>query len=114
VIYDPVGGEIGERNTKCVAFEGRILIVGFTSGGFSNYVSNHILIKNYSVVGLHWGAYRQRNSDKVDQAWKELFALYDAGKVRPVVGGRYHMERVADAMEHLASRSAVGKIILHW
>jgi NADPH2:quinone reductase len=114
VIYDPVGGELGERNTKCVAFEGRIVLIGFTSGGFSNFVSNHILIKNYSVVGLHWGAYRQRNSDKIEKAWSELFALYDSGKVRPVVGGRYHMGQVAHAMEHLASRAAVGKIILHW
>ncbi|HWO01658.1 MAG TPA: NADPH:quinone oxidoreductase family protein [Blastocatellia bacterium] len=114
IIYDPVGGEVGERSTKCIAFEGRLLVVGFTSGRFPVYASNHILIKNYSVVGLHWGAYRQHDPQKIEQAWKELFALYEAGKLKPVIGARYPMERVADAMKHLASRRAVGKIVVHW
>jgi NADPH2:quinone reductase len=114
VIYDPVGGEIGERNTKCVAFEGRIVVIGFTSGKFSSFASNHILIKNYSVVGLHWGSYRKHNPTQIERAWKELFALYEAGKIKPVIGGRFPMEKVADAMEFLASRNAVGKVVLHW
>jgi NADPH:quinone reductase len=114
VIYDPVGGEIGERSAKCIAFEGRLLIIGFTSGKFSNFVSNHILIKNYSVVGLHWGSYRQHNPALIEQAWKELNALYDQGQLKPVVGGRYAIENVAEAMEFLGSREAVGKVVLHW
>jgi NADPH2:quinone reductase len=114
VIFDPVGGELGERDVKCVAFEGRIVLIGFTSGKFSNFAANHILIKNYSVVGLHWGIYRQHNPAKIVSAWKELFALYSAGKLKPVIGGRYPMEKVARAMEFLASRKATGKIVLHW
>jgi NADPH2:quinone reductase len=114
VIYDPVGGDVGQRSTKCIAFEGRLLIVGFTSGGFSNFVSNHILIKNYSVVGVHWGLYLQRGPAKIAQAWKALWELYDAGSIKPVVGRRYPMQNVAEAMELLASRRAVGKIVLHW
>ena len=113
IIYDPVGGEIGERNAKCVAFEGRIVVIGFTSGKFSNFASNHILIKNYSVVGLHWGSYRQHDPRKIEKAWSELFELYRVGKLKPVIGGRYPMESVAEAMEFLASRRAVGKVILH-
>jgi NADPH2:quinone reductase len=114
LIYDPVGGEVGERSTKCIAFEGRILIVGFTSGGFSNFASNHILIKNYSVVGLHWGLYREQNPAKIAQAWDALWKLYAEGKIKPVIGARYPMKDVAAAMEFLRSRSAVGKIVLHW
>jgi NADPH2:quinone reductase len=114
VIYDPVGGEIGERSTKCIAFEGRLVVIGFTSGKFSNFVSNHVLVKNYSVVGLHWGAYRHNNSAKIEQGWKELLDLYETGLLKPVIGGRFHMEQVADAMEFLASRKAVGKVVLHW
>ncbi len=114
VIYDPVGGEIGERSTKCIAFEGRLLVIGFTSGKFSNFVANHILVKNYSVVGLHWGAYRHNNPAKIEQGWKELLALYETGILKPVIGGRFHMEQVAEAMEFLASRNAVGKVVLHW
>ncbi|HLG15246.1 MAG TPA: NADPH:quinone oxidoreductase family protein [Blastocatellia bacterium] len=114
VIYDPVGGEIGERSTKCIAFEGRLVLVGFTSGKFSNFVSNHVLVKNYSVVGLHLGSYRYNNPAKIERGWNELLQLYSAGGLRPVIGGRFHMEKVADAMEFLASRKAVGKIVLHW
>ena len=114
VIYDPVGGEIGERSTKCIAFEGRLVIIGFTSGRFSNFVSNHVLVKNYSVVGLHWGAYRHNNPAKIEQGWRELLELYETGMLRPVIGGRFHMEQVADAMEFLASRKAVGKVVLYW
>lgn len=114
VIYDPVGGEIGERSTKCIAFEGRLVIIGFTSGKFSNFVSNHILVKNYSVVGVHWGAYRHNKPAKIEQGWNELIELYKTGMLKPVIGGRFHMENVADAMEFLASRKAVGKIVLHW
>ncbi len=114
IIYDPVGGEIGQRSTKCIAFEGRLLIVGFTSGGFSNFVSNHILIKNYSVVGVHWGMYQQQDPAKIARAWKALWELYDAGRIKPVVGSRFPMSQVADAMNLLSSRAAVGKIVLHW
>ena len=114
VIYDPVGGNVGERSTKCIAFEGRLLIVGFTGGAFSNFISNHILIKNYSIVGVHWGLYRQQNPAKIAQAWTALWKLYDEGQIKPVVGARFPMPQVAEAMESLASRSAVGKIVLHW
>jgi NADPH:quinone reductase len=114
LIYDPVGGEVGQRSTKCIAFEGRLLIIGFTGGAFSNFVSNHILVKNYSIVGVHWGLYRQHNPAKITQAWRALWDLYNAGQIKPVVGRRYPMAKVAEAMEWLASRSAIGKIILHW
>jgi|SRR5436853_31002 len=114
IIYDPVGGEVGERSTKCIAFEGRLIVVGFTSGKFPSYAANHILIKNYSVVGLHWGFYRNRNDPRIEDAWGALFDLYTLGKIRPVIGARFHMTEIAHAMNHLASRNAIGKIVLHW
>ena len=114
IIYDPVGGEIGQRSVKCIAFEGRLLVIGFTSGAFSNFVSNHILIKNYSIVGVHWGLYRKHSPDKIERAWKSLWELYGAGRIKPVVGQRFAMHNVAEAMESLASRAAVGKIVLYW
>lgn len=114
IIYDPVGGKVGELSTKCIAFEGRLLVIGFTSGDFSTYKSNHILIKNYSVVGLHWGNYRTFKPQLMEDSWKELSALFQQGKVKPLISARYSMENVADAMAHLRSRKAVGKIILNW
>lgn len=114
IIYDPVGGKVGELSTKCIAFEGRLLIIGFTSGDFSNFKSNHILIKNYSIVGLHWGNYRTFKPQLMEDSWKELSSLFQQGKVKPLISARYSMDKVADAMAHLRSRKAVGKIVLNW
>ena len=107
---------MGGKNHRCacIAFEGRLVIIGFTAGAFSNFVSNHILIKNYSLVGLHWGRYQRENPAKVAEAWKVLWELYDAGRIKPVIGGHYPMEKTAEAMEMLASRAAVGKIVVRW
>ncbi len=113
-VYDPVGGEVCERSTKCIAFEGRLVIIGFTSGAFPALRANHILIKNYSVVGLHWGYYRQMKREAIERGWRELLALIPTGRLRPVIGARYAMHEAAAALEHLASRSAVGKIVLYW
>src|SRR5690606_9587959 len=58
VVYDPVGGESYTRSTKCIAFEGRILVIGFASGTIPTPGLNHALVKNYSLLGLHWGLYK--------------------------------------------------------
>jgi NADPH2:quinone reductase len=89
-------------------------LIGFTSGRFSNFVANHILIKNYSVVGLHWGAYRQHQPSKILEGWRELIALYEKGGLNPVIGGVYPMSEIGNAMEFLLSRKSVGKLILRW
>ena len=60
VVYDPVGGEAYQRSTKCIAFEGRILVVGFAGGQIQSAALNHALVKNYSIVGLHWGLYNEQ------------------------------------------------------
>src|SRR5438094_637907 len=64
VVYDPVGGDAFERSTKCIAFEGRLVVVGFASGQIPQARANHVLVKNYSVVGLHWGLYNERLSPR--------------------------------------------------
>lgn len=114
VIYDPVGGDVSEQSTRCIAFEGRLVIIGFTSGKFPTFKGNHILVKNYSVVGLHWGFYRQMNPAKIEQGWRDLMNLFETGKLKPVIAARYPVAQVAQAMNHLTSRRAIGKIVLHW
>ncbi len=114
VIYDPVGGDVSEQSTRCIAFEGRLVIIGFTSGKFPTFKGNHILVKNYSVLGLHWGFYRQMNPAKIEQGWQELMNLFATGKLRPVIAARFPMTQVAEAMHHLTSRRAIGKVVLHW
>ncbi len=71
VIYDPVGGDTFARSTKCIAFEGRLLVIGFASGDIPSAVVSHALIKNYSIVGLHWGLYKRH--DPEDPLWTPMW-----------------------------------------
>ena len=112
VIYDPVGGEVFERSTKCIAFEGRLLVIGFTSGKFGEVRANHVLIKNYAVVGLHWGFYVQRGDPLVDECQDDLHRLYDAGKIKPLVSRALPLAEARTALADVASRRSTGKIVL--
>src|SRR5512143_474570 len=112
VIYDPVGGDIVDLSLKCIAFGGRFLVIGFASGTIPSVQLNRVLLKNISIVGLHWGAYRQHDPDKIPQAMRELFALYERGLVTPLVSSQYPLARAADALEEIASRRSVGKVLL--
>src|SRR5438105_3034869 len=112
VIYDPVGGDVFDRSTKCVAFEGRIVVLGFTSGRVPTIATNHLLVKNYSVVGLHWGLYRQRAPQLIPECTQALFALYAAGKIRPHVGREAPLADAVMVLEEVASRKTTGKAVL--
>ncbi len=112
VIYDPVGGEVFDRSTKCVAFEGRIVVVGFTSGRVPTAATNHVLVKNYSVLGLHWGLYRQRAPHLIPRCTKALFQLYTAGKIRPYVGQQAPLRDAVGLLQAVASRETTGKTVL--
>jgi NADPH:quinone reductase len=112
VIYDPVGGEAFERSTKCIGFEGRLVVVGFTSGVIPQARANHVLIKNYSLVGLHWGLYDERRRDLVDQCTNELLELYAAGKITPYISRRLPLARAAEALGDVAAGRTTGKTVL--
>jgi NADPH2:quinone reductase len=112
VVYDPVGGEAFERSTKCVAFEGRIVVVGFTSGVIPQLRANHVLVKNYSVVGLHWGLYNERRRDLVDACARELLRLYAEGKIAPHVSRTLPLEQGAAALADVAAGRTTGKTVL--
>jgi NADPH2:quinone reductase len=111
VIYDPVGGDTYDRSTKCIAFEGRILIIGFTGGRFAEARTNHILIKNYSVVGVHWAMYSMRNPPLVRDIHADLVRLFEAGKIDPLISERVTLEQVPAALTRLGSRGTYGKIV---
>jgi NADPH2:quinone reductase len=112
VIYDPVGGDVFDQSLKCIAFGGRLLVIGFTSGRIPSVQINRVLLKNISIVGLHWGAYRQHDSAKIGEANAALFKLYEEGKIRPLVSAVYPLERAAAALDEIASRRSVGKVVL--
>ena len=112
VVFDPVGGEVFEKSTKCIAFEGRLVVVGFTSGRFPELRANHVLVKNYAVLGLHWGAYNLFDPAAVREAQRELYTRYERGVVRPLVSERVPLREAPAAMERVASRKTTGKVVL--
>ena len=112
VIYDPVGGDVFERSTKCIAFEGRIIVVGFASGTVGVAKANHALVKNYGILGLHWGLYATKAPQLIADAHVELTRLADAGLVKPIIGKTLPFERAPEAIQEVASGASVGRIVL--
>ena len=111
VIFDPVGGEIGERSLRCLAWHGRYLVVGFAAGPIPALAANRFLLKEASAVGVFWGAVAK------DQSFRKpvhaaLLALYREGKIKPVVRGRFPLAEAEAALASLAGRGSVGKVVL--
>ena len=112
VIFDPIGGDVFDRSTKCIAWEGRILVIGFTSGRIPEARANHLLVKNYGVLGLHWGAYMAHDPALVDEAAAALFALYVDGKIKPHISATYPLAEAPAALKAVASGKSTGKVVL--
>ena len=112
VIYDPVGGDVFDRSRRCVAWEGRILIIGFTSGRIADAPTNHILLKNYSVVGVHWGAYARFGPSVPRQVHDELMNLHAAGKIDPLISREAFFADAPAAIASLATRGTWGKLVV--
>jgi NADPH:quinone reductase len=112
VVYDPVGGEVFDKSRRCIAFEGRLLVVGFTSGQHPSAPANHVLVKNYSVVGLHWGLYRKHDPALFPQVHDELVRLVDEGLIDPLVGDVLPLDQAPQALARLGDRGTVGKVVL--
>src|SRR5436305_926966 len=112
VIYDPVGGDVFDKSRKCIAFEGRLVVVGFTSGRIPEAPANHLLVKNYSVVGLHWGLYRKHDPAVFGMVHEQLTRLVDEGHVDPLVSQTLPLDDAREALRALADRGTVGKVVL--
>jgi NADPH2:quinone reductase len=111
VVFDPVGGEAYVQSTKCVAFEGRIVVVGFASGTMPQPPLGHALVKNYAILGLHWGLYAQLDPDRVRAAHDRLVELVTGGEIAPVVGERVDFDGLAAGVQRLADGQTVGRVV---
>ena len=111
VIFDPVGGEVFDLSRRCVAFEGRIVVVGFTSGSIADVPTNHLLVKNYSVVGLHWGLYNNVAPELVIETHEALVELYQNDEIDPLIFKSVPFEEVPEALGLLGSRKTYGKLV---
>lgn len=114
IVFDPVG--LISPSQKCIAWNGRLLVVGFAGGPIEKIATNRILLKNISVVGIHWGAYAKFEPKKIEEVWRELLKLMDGKKwIRPtnftdkVYRG---LEDVPKALEALGGRETWGKVVV--
>ena len=112
VIYDPVGGEVFDESTRCIAFDGRILIIGFTSGRIPQIGVNLPLIKGYSILGVRAGEYGRKFPEKGRQNMFAITKLLAERKIRPHIHARVPLERAVDAMRMLQNREVIGKVVI--
>jgi NADPH:quinone reductase len=113
-IYDPVGGDIFDLSTKCVAAEGRILIIGFAAGRIPSIALNRVLLKNISIVGVLWGGYVLSHPSYEREAHAALMQMYEAGEIRPSVNAVYPFREAPRGLRDLAERKVTGKAVLNF
>ncbi|KAL9062981.1 MAG: hypothetical protein Q9157_008495 [Trypethelium eluteriae] len=113
IVYDPVG--LVAQSMKCTAWNGRLLVIGFAAGEIEKMATNRILLKNVSVMGLHWGMYAKEEPETVEKVWDGLFELMESGKFKGTcftdeefVG----LERVPAALKALGGRESWGKVVV--
>jgi NADPH:quinone reductase len=111
VIFDPVGGDVFDGSRRCAAFEGRIVVIGFAGGRIAEVPTNHVLVKNYSVVGMHWGLYTRVMPDLIRSTHEDLIRLYYAGEIDPLISGTFSFEELPGALKQLGSRGTYGKMV---
>lgn len=112
VVFDPVGGASFDTARRCVAFEGRIVVVGFASGRAADLPTNHLFVKNYEVLGLHWPLYEARRPDLVLAAHLELLRLHAEGLVDPLIGAVHPLDAAPEALRALGGGETTGKIVV--
>ncbi|KAB8305033.1 hypothetical protein EYC80_004338 [Monilinia laxa] len=113
IVFDPVG--LIDKSTKCIRWNGRLLVIGFAAGNIEKVAMNKVLLKNISIVGLHWGAYVQNEPEKIREVWDGIFNLIKEGKFRGTVFRDREfvgLEDVPKALESLGSRGTWGKVVV--
>jgi len=112
VIYDPVGGDIFDLSTKCIASGGRLLVIGFASGRIPTIAANRILLKNMSVVGAVWGGHVQANPGYAGATQRALGEMFESGQLHPPSPARYPLADAPVALRDLVNRKVLWKAVL--
>jgi NADPH:quinone reductase len=112
VIFDPIGGDVFQASLRCIAGEGRLLVIGFASGQIPQIPANLLLVKNASAVGFYWGSYRRHDPARVRASFEELLRWHGEGRIRPLVSEVRPLAQATEALERLLSRKTSGKIVL--
>ncbi len=112
VVYDPVGGELFTASLRSIAFEGRILVIGFAGGTIPQIPANHLLVKNVDVIGLNWPAYAELNPRVMTESFHILMRWYLDGAIQPHVSAIYPLDQAASALNEVVTRKSTGKVVL--
>ena len=112
VIYDPVGGELFDQCMRCIAWKGRVLVIGFTGGAIPKVAINLILLKGCQVVGVFYGSFAAREAALNEQNFRDILDLFERGRINPLVGRTFALRDYAPALRCLSGRSAIGKVVL--
>lgn len=113
VIYDPVGGDVFDESVRCIAFDGRLLVIGFTSGRIATVATNMPLIKGFSVVGVRAGEYGRQFPERGRENVEQIWSWAREGKTRPYIHANLPLERVLEGFEMLQNRKVTGKLIVN-
>ena len=112
VIFDPVGGDVFDESTRCIAFDGRLLVIGFTSGRIATVATNIALIKGFSVLGVRAGDYGRRFPDRGKENLASIWAMAEAGRLTPRVHAALPLDNWREAFTMMARREVVGRVVL--
>ena len=112
VVYDPVGGDAFAASLRSTAPDGRILVVGFASGTVPQIPANILLVKNITVIGFYWGAYRTLQPHLYEETFAELLRWYEEGALKPHVSMTFELEQFQEAFAALTGRQSTGKVVL--
>jgi len=112
VVLESVGGDLFDASLRAIAWEGRLVVIGFASGSIPTIKAGHVLVKNISIIGLQSSDYREREPESLQKAQKELLGLYGEGLLKVHVAATYPLEAAAEALEMMRSNRARGKIVL--
>ena len=112
IIYDPVGGEVFNQSLRCIAWNGRLLIIGFASGTIASAPTNLPLLKNCSIVGVFWGAWRERDPNGHNLNMEKIIDWWKRKKIRPKVSEVFDLKDTKDALYALINRKVIGKAVI--
>ena len=112
VVYDPVGGDLFAASLRSIAFEGRILVIGFAGGTVPQIPANHLLVKNVDVIGLNWPAYAELNPQVMTESFRILIGWYLQGAMQPHISATYPLEQAVEALRSVVARKSTGKVVI--
>jgi NADPH2:quinone reductase len=112
VVYDPVGGDLFTASLRSMAFEGRILVIGFAGGTVPQIPANHLLVKNVDVIGLNWPAYAELHPQVMTESFQTLMHWYLDGAIKPHISATYPLEQAVEALNQVVTRKSTGKVVI--